>query len=156
MEKQGMLNSKTASGLLTVLILGVLVIAGPADASCDAFSEIKNEYTASEDIVFNLNSSGNFSIYLDDELICDSRESCKHVSVNNRYRFSYGYGYGYGYGYEYEYTHSIEIKHNFLKLGSHKLRFESEGVSETKEIDVLPAGILDKDRDLPRGIAKKI
>ena len=106
------MQNKTLSGIITLLIVGLLIIAGPVDALYLGLSGFKTTpYSFGETINFlgeiEINSNEivnlqNVSLEVNDEIVCtfdilgNNLTVCEGISVGSILNTaSYGYGYGY-------------------------------------------------------------
>ena len=148
MDKQ-----KTISGVVTLLVLSVLVLAGPAQAFVSSLSVFDDSVEKGEKIMFNaeLDLEGQdvseidkitLNIYGPENRSCnfDSAgnkiDGCEGMQISLISDFGYGYGYGYGYGGDLL-KYKIILNSGSLEIGNYTTELVTmlNGDSATQEGD---------------------
>ena len=133
------------ASFLTIMIIGLLILAGPANAFGVSLGIFSNESPKQGDLIsaeFNITMSSNEYINISSIVLNSDKGLVCSVSVNGGYcegitiekqsssdaQFGYGYGYGYGFGYGYGYdsrssklVYLVTINTSVLEIGSNDL-----------------------------------
>jgi len=155
-EKFG--KTKFISILVTFLVLGLLVIAGPARALEASLEPFDNKPLAEGEIAstiatISLNSSDIFNILSEIELEIDGPDDndrlcifeldgtpisgCEGINITLLNDTTFGYGYGYGYGYDFltngNLVYNITINTTGFHNGNYFVTLFAEDVESSRE-----------------------
>jgi hypothetical protein len=160
-------KSKIVASFLTFLVIGLLIMAGPAEAFSVSLGAFSDDNAKQGDLIsaqFDLNMNSNERVEVDAIVLssdlglncavdvdgnplpmydCEGIQIEKLSSSNASYGYDYSYGYGYGYGYagsSSKLSYNVTLNTSILAIGENQLTLTANSESVSKTILVSSQG----------------